>query len=68
MKALGTGWHGGIAWRDFEVLNLPSGRPTLCLHGKAAQIAGKLGVQNIALSITHTKEQALALVIVEDGA
>ena len=28
MKALGTGWHG-VAWRDFEVANLPSGRPTL---------------------------------------
>ena len=67
MKALGTGWRGGIAWRDFEVSNLPSGRPTLGFHGKAAQIAGKLGVKSIALSITHTKQQALAMVILEDG-
>lgn len=65
MKALGTGWRGGIAWRDFEVANLPSGRPTLCFHGRAAEIARKLGVQHIALSITHTKEQALAMVILE---
>ncbi len=64
MKALGTGWHG-VAWRDFEVVNLPSGRPTLDFHGKAAEIAGKLGVERVALSITHTKEQALAMVILE---
>jgi len=65
MKALGTGWRGGIAWRDFEVANLPSGRPTLCFHGRAAEIAGTLGIQQITLSLTHTKEQALAMVILE---
>jgi holo-[acyl-carrier protein] synthase len=67
MKALGTGWHG-VAWRDFEVVNLPSGRPTLKFHGKAAEIAGKLGVHRVALSITHTKQQALAVVILENEA
>jgi holo-[acyl-carrier protein] synthase len=66
MKALGTGWRGGITWKDFEVANLPSGRPTLRFHGKAAEIATRLGVKNVALSITHTKEQALAMVILED--
>jgi holo-[acyl-carrier protein] synthase len=65
MKALGVGWRGGVAWRDFEVTNLPSGRPTLTLHGKAAERAQKLGVANVALSITHTAEQALALVVLE---
>ena len=65
MKALGTGWRGGIAWRDFEVANLNSGRPTLRLHGKAAELAEKLGVRGIALSITHTAGQALAMVILE---
>jgi len=64
MKALGTGWHG-VKWRDFEVTNLPSGRPTLQLHGKAAEYARNLGVQNISLSITHTSVQAMALVILE---
>jgi holo-[acyl-carrier protein] synthase len=65
MKALGTGWRGGLGWRDIEVTNLRSGRPTLSFHGKAAEIAEKLGVRNIALSITHTTEQAMALVILE---
>jgi holo-[acyl-carrier protein] synthase len=65
MKALGTGWRGGIAWHDFEVANLSSGRPTLRLHGKAAELAEKLGVQGVALSITYTAGQALAMVILE---
>jgi len=65
MKALGTGWRGGLSWRDLEVANLASGRPTLKLHGKAAEIAKRLGVANIALSLTHTAEQAMAMVILE---
>jgi holo-[acyl-carrier protein] synthase len=65
MKALGTGWRGGIGWQDLEVANLPSGRPTLRLHGKAAEIAEKLGVRNVSLSLTHTAGQAMAMVILE---
>jgi holo-[acyl-carrier protein] synthase len=65
MKALGTGMRGGVRWRDFEVTNLPSGRPTLQFHGKAAEWAEKLGVESISLSITHTAIQAMALVILE---
>lgn len=65
MKALGTGWRGGVAWRDFEVTNLASGRPTLTFHGKAAEIAERRGVRNIALSLTHTADQAMAMVILE---
>jgi holo-[acyl-carrier protein] synthase len=65
MKALGTGWRGGLNWQDLEVANLPSGRPTLRLHGKAAEIAERLGVRNVSLSLTHTAEQAMAIVILE---
>ncbi len=65
MKALGTGWRGGLSWQDLEVANLPSGRPTLRLHGKAGEIAAALGVRNISLSLTHTSEQAMAVVILE---
>ncbi len=65
MKALGTGWHGGVRWRDFEVINLPTGRPTLQFHGKAAEYARKLEVGNISLSLTHTSVQAMAMVILE---
>lgn len=66
MKAIGTGWRRGVTWQDFEVSNLPSGRPTLKLHGVAAQVAVRLNVRNVALSLTHTAETAMAMVILED--
>ncbi len=65
MKAIGTGWRGGVTWKDFEVINQRSGRPTLEFHGKAAEYASRLGVENISLSMTHTAEQAMAMVILE---
>jgi holo-[acyl-carrier protein] synthase len=65
MKAIGTGWRRGVRWQDFEVTNLPSGRPTLQLHGEAARIAERLGVKLISLSITHTAELGMAHVILE---
>lgn len=66
MKAIGTGWKRGVTWHDFEVANLPSGKPTLKLHGIAAEIAKRLNVRNISLSITHTAELGMAHVILED--
>ena len=65
MKALGTGWNHGIRWRDCEVTRMPSGRPTLTFHGKAAEFAARLGVRNAALSLSHTAEQGIAQVILE---
>jgi holo-[acyl-carrier protein] synthase len=65
MKAIGTGWRRGVTWRDFEVANLPSGKPTLLLHGVARQLAEKLGVRGVALSLTHTAELGMAHVILE---
>jgi len=66
MKAIGTGWNHGVRWRDIEVARKPGGRPSLVLHGKAAEFAAKLGATNIALSLTHTAEQAMAQVILEN--
>jgi holo-[acyl-carrier protein] synthase len=66
MKAIGTGWRRGVTWQDFEVANLPSGKPTLRLHGVAAAIAANLGVRNISLSLTHTAELGMAHVILEN--
>ncbi|MBS1857106.1 MAG: holo-[acyl-carrier-protein] synthase [Acidobacteria bacterium] len=65
MKAIGTGWRHGVTWHDFEVTNLPSGKPTLALSGVAAQVAAKLGVKSVALSLTHTAELGMAHVILE---
>jgi len=66
MKAIGTGWRRGVTWRDFEVANEPSGRPTLLLTGVAERIAQGLGARRISVSITHTAEMAMAVVILED--
>ncbi|MGA8034599.1 MAG: holo-ACP synthase [Candidatus Acidiferrales bacterium] len=65
MKALGTGWRRGVTWHDFEVAREPSGKPTLRLSGVARDLAAKLGVRNIALTITHSGNLALAEVIFE---
>jgi holo-[acyl-carrier protein] synthase len=66
MKALGTGWSRGVRWRDIEVSRQPGGRPTLLFHGKASEFAVMLGAKHIALSLSHTAEQAIAQVILEN--
>ena len=66
MKALGTGWSHGVRWVDCEVVRLPGGRPSIHFHGKAGEIAATLGVKNAALSLSHTAEQAIAQVILEN--
>jgi holo-[acyl-carrier protein] synthase len=66
MKALGTGWTRGVRWVDIEVTRLPGGRPTLTLHGATQQIAQRLGVQQISLSITHSGNIAFAEAIFEN--
>jgi|SRR5580658_6580415 holo-[acyl-carrier protein] synthase len=66
-KALGTGISQGVGWLEIEVARERGGRPTLHLHGRAAQIAAHLGAARIALSITHTAELAMASVVIEDA-
>jgi len=66
MKALGTGLSGGVTWRDFSVGRQPSGKPTLNLSGVAARIAAQNGIRTIHLTMTHTAEMAMAVVVVED--
>src|SRR6266850_1210262 len=59
MKALGTGWNHGVRWRDIEVSRQPGSRPTITFHGKAAEFAARLGAVHIALSLSHTADQAM---------
>src|SRR5436309_3745229 len=65
MKAIGTGLRHGITWQDVEVVRLPGQRPMLQFHGKAAEFAARLGCKRTHLSLSHTKEQAIAHVILE---
>jgi holo-[acyl-carrier protein] synthase len=65
-KALGTGISYGVTWLEIEVTREASGRPGLKFHGRAAQIAARLGVTSAALSLTHTDLLAMASVALED--
>jgi holo-[acyl-carrier protein] synthase len=65
-KALGTGIQHGIAWTELEVRRTRGERPTLHFSGRALKIAEKLGVKHISLSLTHSKEMAIAAVHLED--
>ena len=64
-KALGTGMSHGVTWLEIEVVRQPGGRPALRFHGRAAEMARRLNVQRAALSITHTKDLAMASVVLE---
>ncbi len=55
----------GIGWRDIEVFSRPDGSPELRLHGKAAERFAELGGVSLHVSLTHSRETAAAVVIVE---
>ena len=65
MKALGQGWGAKVGWLDIEVVPLASGEPVVRLHNKASSLAQELGIQHMAISITHTKLYAMATLIAE---
>jgi holo-[acyl-carrier protein] synthase len=63
LKALGTGWRGGISWQDMEVVRDANGAPGLHLHGRCRELAAELGIRSWAISLSHTEELAMAIVI-----
>lgn len=65
LKAIGTGWRGGVAWVEVEVGHERGGRPTLRYSGRAAEHAARLGMTRTSLSLSHTTEHAIAQVILE---
>jgi holo-[acyl-carrier protein] synthase len=65
MKALGHGWGRHVGWLDIEVIREPDGRPTVRLHGKAAATAAAGGITRIHLALTHTRDLAVAQVVLE---
>ncbi len=64
-KALGTGWSQGLTWQDVEVLRSNGGAPSLELAGKALEMSGRLGARAVHVSLSHSEEAAVALVILE---
>ena len=66
LKALGTGWRRGISWRDIEVRNLPGGRPQAFLKGGTLEVAEKLGIRCVLVSISHCRSHATAYAVALD--
>ena len=62
MKALGTG-RRGISWRDIEILSDDSGKPRVLLRGGARRRASELGLEDIEISLSHSREMAMASAI-----
>ena len=65
LKAMGKGWYRGMTWKDISVENDSMGKPELKLTGKAFENFKEMEYNNISLSISHTKEVAIALVMIE---
>ena len=64
-KALGTGISRGVHWRELEVTRAPGQRPELRLHGRAAALAARLGINRLSLSLSHSRDLSIAVVIAE---
>ncbi len=65
-KAFGD-QNKGISWKDIEILTGPGGMPVVYLYGKARERADALGLDKLAISLSHSKEYAIAFVIGEPG-
>jgi len=65
LKALQTGWRGGISWHDVEVAARASGAPYLVISGVAQELFEQSGATSAHLSLSHTNEHAIAQVILE---
>ena len=66
IKALGTPLDRGFRWKDVEILSEPSGKPVVRLYGKAQRLAKRLGLGSIAISLSHSKDYAIALAAAEE--
>jgi len=65
LKALKTGWRGGISWQDVEIGSLESGAPVLTFHGETKVLFAASGATVAHLSISHTTQHAIAQVVLE---
>ena len=65
LKALQTGWRGGISWQDVEIRARESGAPYLVFTGQVLEVFEKFGATNTHLSMSHTTQHAIAQVVLE---
>jgi holo-[acyl-carrier protein] synthase len=65
LKAFGTGWRGGLAWQDIEVVSDAAGAPSLTFHNRARELFTRCGATSAHLSMSHTTQHAIAQVVFE---
>ena len=65
LKAMGTGWSGGHKFSEIEVVNNVLGKPELFVHGKVREFCEAHGVSAMEVSLTHIKDLASAVVVLE---
>ncbi len=63
LKAIGIGWRRGVKFPEIEVSNEKSGKPYITVFGRVKEFTDRLGVKEIFLTITHTRDLAMAQVI-----
>src|SRR5690606_14579713 len=68
VKVLGTGLRGKLAWHDMEILNDANGKPVVTLRDGCRELADRLGIATVLVSITHTENYAAATAIGIGGA
>lgn len=66
LKALGTGWRGGLAYSDIEIINEESGKPQVFVRGEVKQYLDQQQTRQISISMSHSKENAIAIAILEN--
>jgi len=64
-KAFGTGIGKAMGWRDLDVHKKPSGEPFVILHGGAKKLASDRGVQKVWITLSHTDNHAMAVIVLE---
>lgn len=66
LKALGSGWRDGLAFSDIEIINDELGKPQVFLHGEVKRVYNHHQIQQTSISLSHTKEIAIAVIILEN--
>lgn len=65
LKALSVGWRDGLGFCEIEVLDDPRGKPQIFVHGKVKALFEQLQIKQTSISLSHSRESAIAVVILE---
>jgi holo-[acyl-carrier protein] synthase len=66
LKAMGTGWRGGLAFSDIEIMHEESGKPKVFVRGEVSKFFDQYRIRQTSISLSHTREIAIAITILEN--